>query len=131
MYGLIELAEKVTLNGLHSITAFSGKPYIKKRGIKFNIPLDARTPSYADSGFAAQHNIATMWEFSFWKTFLDNMARYRYNVLSLWNLHQFPSMVKVPEYPDVALEDVHVRDDVHDGSKLHLVKKISIDEKIA
>lgn len=132
MYGLTELADQVNLKkGLQKVSSFSGKPYIEKRGLKFNIPLDARTPSYADSGFAAQHNIATMWEFSFWKNFLDNMARYRYNVLSLWNLHQFPSMVKVPEYPDVALNDVYVRDDVHNAEKLHIVKKITIDEKIA
>ena len=36
----------------------------------------------------------------------DAMARDRYNVLTLWNLHPFPSMVKVPEFPDVALDDV-------------------------
>ena len=34
------------------------------------------------------------------------MARHRFNVLTLWNLHPFPSIVKVPEYPDIALEDV-------------------------
>jgi hypothetical protein len=34
------------------------------------------------------------------------MARHRYNVLSLWSLHPFPSLVKVPEFPDVALDDV-------------------------
>ena len=132
MYGLTELAEQVALGRpLQSIKPFKGQPYIEKRGLKFNIPLDARTPSYADNGFAAQNNIATMWEFSFWQNFLDNMARYRYNVLSLWNLHQFPSMVKVPEYPDVALNDVYAKDDVHSGGKMHIVKKISIDEKIA
>jgi hypothetical protein len=34
------------------------------------------------------------------------MARHRYNVLSLWSLHPFPSLVKVPEFPEVALADV-------------------------
>jgi hypothetical protein len=34
------------------------------------------------------------------------MARHRYNVLSLWSLHPFPSLVKVPEFPEVALDDV-------------------------
>ena len=34
------------------------------------------------------------------------MARHRYNVLSLWSLHPFPSLVKVPEFPEVALNDV-------------------------
>lgn len=132
MYGLTELAEHIE-NGedLLKIKPFAGKPYIVKRGLKFNIPLDARTPSYADSGFAAQYNIATMWEFSFWRNFLDNMARYRYNVLSLWNLHQFPSMIKVPEYPDVALDDVYARDGVHNGDNLHIVKKLTINQKIA
>ncbi len=131
MYGLNELADRISLGKpVARLQPFSGKPYIAKRGLKFNIPLDARTPSYADNGFAAQNNIATMWEFSYWQNFLDNMARYRYNVLSFWNLHQFPSMVKVPDYPDVALNDVYVKDDVH-SSKMHIVKKITIDEKIA
>ena len=37
---------------------------------------------------------------------LDEMARRRFNVLTLWSLHPFPSLVRVPEYPDVALDDV-------------------------
>ena len=37
-----------------------------RRGIKFNIPLDARTPSYSDNNFAAQQNIAEMWSLDFW-----------------------------------------------------------------
>jgi hypothetical protein len=47
-----------------------------------------------------------MWNREFWIRFLDAMARHRYNVLSLWSLHPFPSMVKVPEFPEVALNDV-------------------------
>ena len=47
-----------------------------------------------------------MWSFDFWKEYIDNLAKYRFNYVSLWSLHPFPSMVKVPEYPDVALEDV-------------------------
>ena len=47
-----------------------------------------------------------MWSREFWREFLDEMARRRFNVLSLWSLHPFPSMVRVPEYPDVALADV-------------------------
>ena len=42
----------------------------------------------------------------FWREFLDDLARHRYNVLTLWSLHPFPSLVKVPEFPDVALADV-------------------------
>jgi hypothetical protein len=40
-----------------------------------------------------------MWSMDFWREFLDEMARDRYDVLSLWNLHPFPSLVRVPEYP--------------------------------
>jgi hypothetical protein len=47
-----------------------------------------------------------MWDFEFWKDYIDTMARYRYNYISLWNLHPFPSLVKVPGYEDVALNDV-------------------------
>ena len=79
------------------------KPYIAQRGIKFNIPLDLRTPSYSDSCDAAQANIPEMWSMDFWREFLDDMARHRFNVLSLWSLHPFPRIVKVPEFPDVAL----------------------------
>jgi len=109
MYGGLHLAEAVRqhrrLGAIHSVTK---EPFIARRGIKFNIPLDARTPSYDDTGDAAQKNIAEMWSFDFWQEFLDAMARHRYNTLTLWNPHPFPSIVKCPSYPDCALEDVCV-----------------------
>jgi hypothetical protein len=55
---------------------------------------------------SAQENIGTVWDFEFWRAYLDKLARDRYNFVSLWNLHPYPSMVKVPDYPDVALNDV-------------------------
>ena len=76
------------------------------RGIKFNIPLDVRTPSYSDVCDAAQKNISEMWTMDFWKEYIDTQAKYRYNYISLWSMHPFPSLVKVPEYPKVALDDV-------------------------
>jgi len=106
MYGGLDLAEAIRLGTLADLVDCDRSPFILRRGIKFNIPLDARTPSYSDAGDAAQHNIPEMWSKDFWHEFLDEMARQRFNVLSLWNLHPFPSMVKVPEYPDVALADV-------------------------
>ena len=62
--------------------------------------------SYSDVGDPAQRNIPEMWSFDFWKEYIDALARYRYNYISLWSLHPFPSLVKVPDYPDVALDDV-------------------------
>ncbi len=104
MYGLIDIARTAQASlpwpeGIHT-------PDIAERGIKFNIPLDARTPSYTDSGDSAWHNIPHMWEMDFWHTLLDDLAMNKYTAVSLWSLHPFPSLVRVPGYERVALEDV-------------------------
>lgn len=106
MYGGLDLAEAMSLDALNEVRDVDRAPHIERRGIKFNVPLDARTPSYSDNSDAAQFNIAEMWSLDFWREFLDHLARHRYNLLSLWNLHPFPSMVRVPEFPEVALADV-------------------------
>lgn len=104
MYGILDLAKCLELGRPICQTAVS--PYLKHRGIKLNIPLDARTPSYSDASDSAGFNIAHMWDMAFWTEFLDRMALNRYNVLSLWTLSPFPSLVRVPEYPLACLEDV-------------------------
>jgi hypothetical protein len=145
MYGGLELAEIIRSHGFGSVTDIVQNPYMKKRGVKMNIPLDVRTPSYTDVSDAAQNNIPEMWSMDFWKEYLDSLASYRFNFVSLWSLHPFPSLVKVPEYPDVALNDVHrskatfkeyysTRATGFDAPEIvnnyEVVKKISIDEKI-
>jgi len=145
MYGALDLAEAVRLGGLDTIPDADHSPYIAQRGFKFNIPLDLRTPSYSDNSHSAQNNIAEMWSFDFWREFLDEMARHRFNVLSLWSLHPFPSLVKVPEFPDVALNDVWrtrvPMDDTysHSGNDMlrpellrdvEVVRKLTIEQKI-
>jgi len=144
MYGGLELAESVQLaDGLGGVTNRQINPFIEKRGIKFNIPLDARSPSYSDDSDSAQANIANMWETNFWTGMLDGMARDRYNLLSLWSLHPFPSLVRVPEYPNVALADVKQKAgamwnaggtglNMYDPSwELTTLKKMTMEEKIA
>ncbi len=106
MYGILELAEQIRINGPEHIKDSDNNPYMELRGIKFNIPLDVRTPSYSDMSDAGQINIPEVWNFDFWKETIDNLAKYRFNLISLWSLHPFPSIVKVPEYPDIALNDV-------------------------
>ncbi len=107
MYGGLELAEQIKLFGLAHVKPITRNPYMKMRGTKFNIPLDVRTPSYTDASDVSQHNMAEMWKLDFWKDYIDQLAKYRYNFISCWSLHPFPSLVKVPKYPAVALEDVH------------------------
>jgi hypothetical protein len=106
MYGGLDVAEAVRTNVVAELAGTVHKPFIAERGFKFNLPLDLRTPSYSDNGDSFQANIPQMWSREFWHTLLDEMARDRYNVLSLWSLGVFPSMVKVPEFPDVSLSDV-------------------------
>ncbi|MBO0811725.1 MAG: hypothetical protein J2P23_06725 [Microlunatus sp.] len=110
MYGLLRLAECLRMDGPDGIRAEQRSPRLGYRGLKINLPLDARTPGYSDAGDSARLNIATMWSEEFWRDLLDRMATERYNLLSLWNLHPFPSLVRVPEYPAVALDDVMIAD---------------------
>lgn len=146
MYGGLELVEQLRLYGPEGIRPMERKPYLDRRGTKFNIPLDARTPSYTGASDVAQHNLPEMWSMDFWKEYLDGLARHRYNYVSLWNLHPFPSLVEVPGYEDIALEDVH-RSTVEWEENYHLhgtgldaseilanpeiVKRMTIQEKIA
>lgn len=145
MYGGLELAEQIRLGGLAAVQPMQREPYMAMRGTKFNLPLDVRTPSYTDMSDSAQANIPVVWDFEFWREYLDRLARDRYNYVSLWNLHPFPSLVKVPEYPRVALDDVQrstikfaehystrTEDIVTPGmlAQVETVRKITIDEKI-
>lgn len=145
MYGGLELAGTITLGGgIHAVHEKACKPYVLRRGLKFNIPFDGRTPSYDDTGTAAQENIAVMWDFEFWRNFIDTMARNRYNVLSLWTTHPYPGIVKLPKYPGVNFDNVgritrpitpqtdnHWQHfDVMDPANHKIIKEISLDEKI-
>ena len=145
MYGGMDVAEAIRDKTLDKMAESDNKPYLERRGIKFNIPLDLRTPSYTDPSDAAQQNIPNVWEKSFWTSYLDEMAKNRYNVLTLWSLHPFPSMVNIPEFPDVALTDVwRTKEKFDDGyshngndyvrpnllKNVEIVKKMTIDEKM-
>ena len=145
MYGGFDIAEAIRLGTIDLISDSDHKPYLERRGIKFNIPLDLRTPSYSDMGDAAQQNIPVVWEIDFWKQQFDEMARNRYNVISFWSENPFPSLVKIPEFPKIALDDIwrtktKLGDDFSLSGKGYLtpemlnnyevVKKITINEKI-
>ncbi|MFO8013972.1 MAG: hypothetical protein R6X20_11795 [Phycisphaerae bacterium] len=146
MYGGLELAEQVALGGgLDAVREMARKPYVFRRGLKFNIPFDARAPSYDDTGTAAQENVAVMWEWDFWREFLDTLARNRYNVLTLWTTHPYPGLVRLPDYPGINYDDVRVlkepvttktdrhfaRPDPFDPANTRVVRKMPLDEKIA
>jgi hypothetical protein len=106
MYGALDIAEAISCNTIDRLQESDNVPYIKNRGIKFNIPLDLRTPGYSDPGDSFQQNIGKVWDTAFWKEYFDEMAIHRYNVMTVWSLQPFPSMIKVPEFPETSLKDV-------------------------
>ncbi|WP_430936018.1 hypothetical protein [Saccharicrinis sp. 156] len=124
LYGGLQMAENITFNALNGVYNQDDKPYLKKRGIKFNIALDQKSDSFDSDGDQDKSNIKDVWDMSFWKSYLDDLARYRYNTLSFWTKHPFTCMIKLEEYPDVVINDVT------DGYG-NLVMKMTIEEKIA
>jgi alpha-glucuronidase len=46
MYGGFELAEQLTVQSIQNISNETQNPYMAMRGVKQNIPLDFRSPSY-------------------------------------------------------------------------------------
>lgn len=146
MYGALDVAEAIRCNTLDQLTESDNAPYLKRRGIKFNLPTDLRTPTYSDPGDAHQQSIPDVWDLAFWKGYFDEMAIHRYNVMTWWSLQPFPSMVKVPEFPETALNDVWRTQEKYDDtysskatdfdrpylfSNVEIIKKMTIDEKIA
>lgn len=124
MYGSLQIAENILFDAFGGTYNSIQEPYIKRRGIKFNILLDKRIPGFNRNGDQEKMSVKDVWDITFWKAYLDHLARNRYNTLSFWTKHPFTAMVKLEEYPDV---EVH---DVIDGYG-NLVKKMTIDEKIA
>lgn len=146
MYGALDIAEAIKCNSFTQLKESDNAPYLINRGIKYNLPLDLRTPTYSDPGDAHQQNIPNSWNLKFWEEYFDEMAVQRYNVMTWWSLQPFPSMVKVPEFPQTALNDVwRTREKYNDRysslglgfdsaylfKNVEVVKKITIEEKIA
>ena len=73
MYGSLRLAELIRSDGIDGFDEEAMGPYIKRRGLKMDITLDARTVGYDDTGDCGQMNLTVVWEFDFWEEFLDNM----------------------------------------------------------
>jgi hypothetical protein len=131
MYGGLQVAEHIQFKGMTGELNEDDKPHLKNRGIKFNIPLDKEAPTYFNDsrGTANRLAIRHVWDMSFWKTWFDEMARHRYNVLSLWNPHPFTSLVNMEaEYPGIAIQGVTGFDE--EGKETQ-INDWSIDKKIA
>ena len=91
MYGGLQMAENIRFNGLAGTYNSQESPYIMNRGVKYNLPLDARVPTYvgygdkplskAFGGDAAKKAIHSVWDMTYWEDWFDEMARARFNVI--------------------------------------------------
>lgn len=97
MYGLLDVEETVRLYGWAHIAPTIQEPFLKKRGVKFNLPFQP----YAD-GEIFEKNRETIKSLDFWKEYLEFLAANRYNCLSLWSENPFEYMVDIPKYPDAS-----------------------------
>ena len=95
MYGLLDVAEQLS-NGtkLAQIRTSHVNPHFQVRALKFNLPWS----SYRTGAVMEQHQ-QTCKDLEFWRSFLDQMASNRFNVLSLWSVHPFSFMVKPVNFP--------------------------------
>lgn len=95
VYGTLDLAEQVGMaGGLAGVQNKTCTPRFEFRAIKFNLPWSP----YRGHEAASLH-METCKDLKFWRQFLDMMVTNRFNVLSLWNLHPFPYMIRPKNFP--------------------------------
>jgi hypothetical protein len=118
MYGGLQVAENISFNGLNGSYNSQETPFLTYRGMKLNLPLDKRIPTYVGgwSSYSARDAIPDVWDMTYWKTLIDQQARSRYNLLSVWVHHPFPALVSVPDYPNASLPNIQR----YDGSIINL-----------
>lgn len=98
VYGSLALAEELG-NGvsLADIALIQETPNFPFRGIKHNLPWDTYRPS-----MALDQHYETARDLDYWESFLDMMAQYRFNSLTLWNLHPFTYMIMPENFPEAS-----------------------------
>ena len=95
-YGLLELAEFFQVNGsFEKLPEKKVEPALAYRIVKFNLPWSP----YRQSA-ATEIHTQTCRDLQFWERFLDMMVENRLNVLSLWNNHPFPYMIRAATFPE-------------------------------
>lgn len=128
MYGGLQISENIKFNQFTGNYNNEESPSILKRGIKLNLPFDIECPTYGKTnmggfeGTSYRNAIPHVWDMTFWAEWFDEMARNRYNTVSIWSCHPFTCLIKMDDYPDVAIQNVTG----FDG----FTKKMTIDEKI-
>jgi hypothetical protein len=131
MYGGLQIAEDIQFDGFEKPHHQRVAPTIMRRGAKLNMAFDRRLPTY--SGGTKFHTSAAMsvkqtWDYSFWERWIDEQARNRYNVLTVWNHNPFPALVTVPGFEDSTLPYIEGSPQSTDGFKED--KSLTIENRI-
>jgi len=75
MYGGLQIAENITFEGLSGTYNEKVSPDFKQRGVKLNLPMDRRIPTY--SGYmgntSTQHAVKNVWDMKFWEAWADSL----------------------------------------------------------
>jgi hypothetical protein len=95
-YGLLAFAEQLSIKkDWNKITSQSVNPTFAVRTIKFNLPWEP----YRESR-SMKYHLSTCRDLKFWESYLNMMFENRLNVLALYNMHPFPYMVQLKDYPE-------------------------------
>ncbi|MHC4557713.1 MAG: hypothetical protein ACYTFW_05760 [Planctomycetota bacterium] len=95
MYGIQDITEQMRDSPkLKVLKEKIINPAFGFRAIKFNLPWSPYRP-----GPATDLHMETCRDLNFWESFLDVMVENRFNVISLWNTHPFPYMIRAHNYP--------------------------------
>ncbi|WP_276365997.1 glycoside hydrolase family 20 zincin-like fold domain-containing protein [Chryseolinea sp. H1M3-3] len=95
-YGSLAFAEQLeNKKELRKITSQAVNPTFAVRTIKFNLPWEP----YRESR-SMEYHLSTCRDLNFWESYLNMMFENRFNVLALYNMHPFPYMVKLANYPE-------------------------------
>ncbi|HWR50876.1 MAG TPA: hypothetical protein VN428_07195 [Bryobacteraceae bacterium] len=99
MYGALDVAEMVRA-GRPAITDRVHKPSLRVRGYHFNLPLKSvRMDEYTD--FVQRDRPDWFYDLDgYWDPFLDQLARWRYNQITLWDPHPYDRIVHLKKYPE-------------------------------
>lgn len=125
MYGGFQIAENISQDNFSVEYNNQEAPHLLSRGMKLNLPLDKRVPTYIGrfTHTAVRKAIPNVWDMTFWKKLIDLQARNRYNLLSVWVHHPFPALVKLADYPKVSLPNI----EGFDG----FVKELNHEQRVA
>jgi hypothetical protein len=127
MYGGLQIAENIQFNGFGKPYSDVVSPRILRRGAKLNFAFDERLPTYSGRFHTSSAmSVKAVWDKDFWMEWIDEQARNRYNLLTVWIHNPFPALVTVPGFENATLPYIKGPKgyDVPGGEKLTIEKRI-------